>query len=213
MIPGKPLSWWEKIAAKDGSIIGDFTSIESYTKPLHDDKGRDATELLILQAPDHSRILDVGCNTGIMCYRLRKRGWKGEYTGVDLNEAALQHARRLIPDATFIRDDIEALTSIADKSFPTVVSSGVIEHLPDYKAALSELLRVCSKTLVLDSFIKLGDSRKDEYHSDGVDLGYYLNQYSAQDFINLAGEKGFDFSGKPEYDDGTDFVYLFTKAL
>lgn len=96
--------------------------------------------------PVGATVLDSGCGEGVMCVMLAKKGCK--VTGVDLSvpniEAAFQYAKEQgIPegDINFLVGDAEKLP-VPDKSFDYVVSSHVLEHVPDFQKGVRELARV-----------------------------------------------------------------------
>lgn len=106
-------------------------------------------ELLGLKAGD--RVLDLGCGEGRHVHGLYMLG-DFEITGVDLDEPSLEKARaglQTIPmtpgtrthPVTFETGDATALR-FADHTFDVVICSEVLEHLPDYGAALAEIRRV-----------------------------------------------------------------------
>ncbi|MFA6099429.1 MAG: class I SAM-dependent methyltransferase [Patescibacteria group bacterium] len=101
--------------------------------------------------PDDS-VLDSGCGEGNICLLLAERGIRS--TGVDLSNANIQSAQKTSRErgldkfTTFITGDAEQLP-FADKSFDVIVSSHVLEHLPDFDKGWQELCRVARKRIVV----------------------------------------------------------------
>lgn len=100
---------------------------------------------------DGARVLDLGCGEGRHVHGL---AMAGDYTviGVDLDTASLAKAKAGLESLpapstprggtiTFEHGDATALP-FADDSFDAVICSEVLEHLPDYSAALAEIRRV-----------------------------------------------------------------------
>jgi SAM-dependent methyltransferase len=89
------------------------------------------------------RVLDAGCGEGILSCLVAKQGL--EVVGVDISTPNIKNAKRLAQSwgikATFIQGDAEELP-FHDRSFDVVLSSHVLEHLPDLDKGLSELYRV-----------------------------------------------------------------------
>lgn len=97
------------------------------------------------------RVLDLGCGEGRHAHGLHMLGGL-DVIGVDLDEASLQKAREglatLPPRASddrhetrFMRADATKL-DFEDGAFDALICSEVLEHLPDYDAALREIRRV-----------------------------------------------------------------------
>ena len=97
------------------------------------------------------RILDLGCGEGRHVHGLYLLGGL-HITGVDLDQASLDQAElgmqmlnKPEPDlggsVTFETGDATALR-FEDDTFDAVICSEVLEHLPDYDAALQEMRRV-----------------------------------------------------------------------
>jgi SAM-dependent methyltransferase len=98
--------------------------------------------VLTMLAGEGGRILDIGCAAGGEIPMLQGRGFS--VVGIDLSPAMLRFAhRRFAATSTvlFCRADIERLP-FASESMDDVVCLGVLEYLPDYSAALTEINRV-----------------------------------------------------------------------
>jgi ubiquinone/menaquinone biosynthesis C-methylase UbiE len=101
--------------------------------------------------PSESTVLDAGCGEGTLSILLAKHGCT--VTGVDLSEPNIVAAKEYaategVSDrVTFMVGDAERLP-VADKSFDYVVSSHVLEHLPDFQQGVREIARVARKGAV-----------------------------------------------------------------
>lgn len=104
---------------------------------------------------DGARVLDLGCGEGRHVHGLYMLG-DYNVTGVDLDEASLEKARaglETLPKpkqprtgcVNFETGDATALR-FEDDTFDAVICSEVLEHLPDYGAALAEMRRVLKPT-------------------------------------------------------------------
>jgi SAM-dependent methyltransferase len=86
-----------------------------------------------------TRVLDVGCGTGVLSAAAAARG--AEPLGADLAEGMLALARRRHPVLEFVRADAEALP-VDDGAFGAVVAGCVLNHLPAPEPAVAEWARV-----------------------------------------------------------------------
>lgn len=92
-----------------------------------------------------TRVLDAGCGTGNQLWRFRERGYR--CVGVDLSRYALRRAADRLR-AAGLAEGVELCESpleslpFRDGSFDVVHCRGVLMHIPDWRAALTELCRV-----------------------------------------------------------------------
>ena len=89
------------------------------------------------------KVLEIGCGVGTDGAQFANAG--GDYTGVDLTNAAIELARKRFElfglTGKFRVADAENL-DFPDESFDVVYSHGVLHHTPDINAALREIHRV-----------------------------------------------------------------------
>lgn len=95
-----------------------------------------------------TRILDVGCGTGIDAPRFRHKGYS--YYGVDPIPNFLDSAKQRHPNTSFRQARIWNLPFL-DETFDIVWCKGVIQHLPPntYPEALEEMWRVTRRLLMV----------------------------------------------------------------
>jgi len=97
-----------------------------------------AAELSRLAIPPGARILDAGCGSGRTMVDLARHG---EVCGIELDpDAAAAAAAR---DGFEVRVGRVERLPWADRTFDLITCLDVIEHVPDDRAALRELRRVC----------------------------------------------------------------------
>lgn len=96
------------------------------------------------------KVLDAGCGEGALSIMMAKKG--AEVVGCDLSEPNIKKSREFAKEndvtVTFLVGDAEALP-FPDDSFDLVVSSHVLEHLPDFDKGLNEVMRVTKKRSVI----------------------------------------------------------------
>ena len=85
------------------------------------------------------RVLEVGCGRGAVCRWLADVG--ADVVGVDISSAAVKLARDLVPNAALSVADAAALP-FPHVSFDVVISLETLEHVPNHRRALRELVRV-----------------------------------------------------------------------
>ena len=98
-----------------------------------------------------ARILDAGCGEGSLVLTMADAFSQDNVsvTGVDLSEPNLSAGRRRAGrEVSFQVADVEVLP-FADDSFDIVVSSHVLEHLPNFERGLTEIRRVSRDVAVL----------------------------------------------------------------
>jgi len=93
-----------------------------------------------------SKVLDMGCGDGVLCSLLSEE-LKCTVHGADFSRVALERVKeRGFPT---VRVDIEKPLPFDDDSFDYVVCSEVLEHIFDPQAALKEMARVASRSVVV----------------------------------------------------------------
>lgn len=92
---------------------------------------------VVLPRCKDQRVLEVGCGTGLILEHLAKHAQRA--VGVDLSPGMLQSAHR-----RGLQVAVGSATQLpfADNSFDLVCSFKVLAHVPDIRAALSEIARV-----------------------------------------------------------------------
>jgi len=100
----------------------------------------DVERLLGRRIRSGERILDAGCGTGYLAAGLRRARPEAYVTGADLSAGMLGRAREAGAHPLVQAD--AARLPFADRSYDLVVARGVLQHLPDVTAALTEWRRV-----------------------------------------------------------------------
>ena len=109
-------------------------------------------DAIIFYISSEMTVLDAGCGEGSISLLLAERGIAS--TGVDLSTPNIERARQEATSrgcsslTTFLVGDAEHLP-FPDKSFDVVVSSHVLEHLPNFDAGWQELCRVARTRVVV----------------------------------------------------------------
>lgn len=101
-------------------------------------------EALPARLSGSTRILDVGCGTGVMLEELRRFG---EVVGVDSEPAAVAFCRRRGEDRVELATGAEL--PFSDAAFDVVTLLDVIEHIDEEETMLAEVRRVLAPSGVL----------------------------------------------------------------
>lgn len=106
------------------------------------------SENIISELPyTFQNLVDIGCGDGYLLYQLSKKN-KLNLTGVDLSKKRLQRLKKRVPGIRAFTAEITQLP-FKNNEYDTIIYSEVLEHIPDFKKALSELIRISSKNIFI----------------------------------------------------------------
>lgn len=91
----------------------------------------------------HSRVLDIGCNTGSLAKTLKKK--KIVCDGVDINNKALRIAAKYCRKV-YLRDLYKSRLNLGSERYDYIVFADILEHLPQPNLILLN----CKKNLKKD---------------------------------------------------------------
>ncbi|HVF92368.1 MAG TPA: methyltransferase domain-containing protein [Blastocatellia bacterium] len=151
-----------------------------------------------------ARILDLGCGTGLSSLLFFDEEY--EVTGIDITRAMIRLASKL-PFARLICQDLEKPLKVKDDYFDAVVMIGVMEHIDDPSALLSEV----RKKLRRDGLFALTLPCKNSYFSE-----YGLRNYYKKDIEPLMRETGFKVVRAEKsfgYEDEAASIYYWNYLL
>ena len=123
------------VASALESITRDWD--QKFAGPALEQLFKDASERI----PKGGRVLDAGCGTGLRFPQIHSAFEPASLTALDKSRVILERAREQKPGAFFTTGDICDLP-FENETFDVVVSTWVIETLPDPKRAVQECLRV-----------------------------------------------------------------------
>lgn len=142
----------------------------------------DPAVLRRLDGRSFKRAIDVGCGEGRFCRLLQARGI--DTVGIDLSEPLILHARSRDPSGDYRVESGEKL-SAADAEFDLAICYLSLIDIPDFRAAISELVRVMTPgaTLLvvnLTSFNTAGHSKGWRKSFTGKVKDFVIDDYSAE---------------------------------
>jgi len=120
--------------------------LETYQQPLQQRR----INWLIEQCRRTNNILEVGCSWGYILNKVQGR------TGIDINQANIELARKAFPSYTFDCGDVTKRLSYADSSFDIVLLTEILEHIPWGKVdtLVRESIRVARQKVLITLPIK-----------------------------------------------------------
>ena len=102
---------------------------------------RDAIVQRVADVPADAVVLDLGCSTGFLLEELRAALPDAVLFGVDLVAAGLLKAHSSTPTARLLQADACELP-LRNETVEAVVTTNLLEHVPDDRRALAEIRRV-----------------------------------------------------------------------
>jgi 2-polyprenyl-6-hydroxyphenyl methylase/3-demethylubiquinone-9 3-methyltransferase len=103
-------------------------------------KRRESLLLEFMQKKKGCRVLDIGSQTGELCYQLYQNGC--EPYGVEIVEDLISTAKKRYPQIRFESADCEENIPFSDKFFDVVWAGDVIEHIRFTDVFINEINRV-----------------------------------------------------------------------
>ena len=136
-----------------------------------------------------AKVLDSGCGAGIPISQMLSE--KFEVTGVDFSEAQIELAKKDVPNATFICQDMTKL-DFPDNTFDGICSYYAIIHIPREEHQL--LLANFHRMLKLDglALVCLGaESLIDDIDENFLGTRMYWSHYDSETYLKMLTECGF----------------------
>ena len=98
-----------------------------------------------LKIKPHSRVLDAGCGSGVLSRFIQDQYADTLVDAFDYSELRVAEAKKRIKNTNnkinFFQDNIESM-NVASETYDVIVSRYVIEHLPNPKTAIKEMVRL-----------------------------------------------------------------------
>jgi cyclopropane fatty-acyl-phospholipid synthase-like methyltransferase len=161
----------------------------AYTEARRREPGGELAPLVARLAPG-SRVLDVGCGSGVPIAAELAR--EHRVTGVDVSPEQIRLARANVPNATFLLSDAMSV-EFREASFDAVVSFYAVFHLP--REEHEELFRRFARWLVPGGHLAVTVSRfrEDAYtEEDFFGVRMYWSNWSRDDYVGMLERLGFE---------------------
>ncbi len=161
--------WWD---------VTEQEKLEKIVRHLSDPNTKERKKIReILVKNDIYSVLDAGCGVGTELESYKSHNMDIEYVGMEKSNRMLEIAKTRHPYNKFVYGDVNEMP-FPDNSFEAVILKHVLEHLPDYRSAVNEAVRVASKIVIIDFFHKLWPFDFRKRHREG----FWENWYSKRKF-------------------------------
>lgn len=106
-----------------------------------------------LALPAGRRWLDVGCGTGALSAAILDQCAPASVVGVEPSDGFLQEAKRNLGERATLLHGSAAAIPLEDGSVDVAVSGLVLNFVPDQRAALAEMARVCAGGGIVAAYV------------------------------------------------------------
>jgi SAM-dependent methyltransferase len=139
----------------------------------------------LMKGLSFNSVLDAGCGTGVLLQQILAEYPKVHLTGSEFSPQGLEFAQKRLPNADFHVLDLSRET--LERKFDLVTCIDVLEHIPDDRAALKNLLAMTAGYLILS--LPLGPLYKFKAE---VDRMGHVHGYSRAELEGKIREAGFE---------------------
>jgi len=136
-----------------------------------------------------AKVLDAGCGAGVPISQMLSK--KFEVTGVDFSEAQIELAKKNVPNATFICQDMTQL-DFPDNTFDGISSYYAIIHIPREEHQL--LLANFHRILKLNGLALLclgAENLIDDIDENFLGTRMYWSHYDSETYLEMLTQCGF----------------------
>jgi SAM-dependent methyltransferase len=171
-------------------------------------------DYLAERLPTGARVLEFGCNDGVLLEQLRSRGM--ECTGVDAsdNMASLARAKGLDVRTGFITADLVRAEGLADR-FDAVTCSNVFAHIDDVRGATAAVRAALKPSGFFFVEVHDGEALARDAQFDTI-YHEHLTYFTEASLAGLARREKFEFNEckkTPMHGGGLRFASQFNPAL
>lgn len=122
----------------------------------------------------YKSIIDCGCGIATEYYGYQKDSYDIQYTGLDSCTYFVENNRQR--GITMVEAELEKDLPLENDSYECVYCRAVIEHLSYYEKAISELIRIGKKEVLIGWFIK--PDKEEEKINYWIEEDLYHNKYN-----------------------------------
>lgn len=144
---------------------------------------------LISRLPTGAKILDAGCGAGVPVTQILSKQF--DVTGVDFSEAQIELAKKNVPDAKFVCQDMTEL-DFAENTFDAICSYYAIIHIP--REEHQSLLVRFHKILKPGGYAMLclgAESLFNDIEEDFLGTRMYWSHFDSDTYLEMLKQIGF----------------------
>ncbi len=137
----------------------------------------------LMEEINFDSVLDAGCGTGVLLQAIHAKYPRAHLAGSEYSPEGLEFTRQRVPEAELTTLDLSQAS--LGRLFDLVTCIDVLEHIPDDRAALRNLLSMTGGHLILS--VPLGPL----FEAERVRLGH-VHGYSRRELESKLRESGFE---------------------
>lgn len=146
------------------------------------------------------KILDVGCNVGHYLKGIRKQFPNLDYVGVDAYEHYIDIAKNNFENDTHASFTVKDIFKpiFPNQPYDIVYCCNVIQHLPDFRIPITNLLQSTKKCCIVRTFLAdythiVKSTMSDTFDDEGNPLDFwYLNTWNKKYFSKFINQLGWN---------------------
>jgi ubiquinone/menaquinone biosynthesis C-methylase UbiE len=158
------------------------------------ERRRDSEDVHLLKdfierLPEKSKVLDAGCGAGIPISQLLSEHF--EVTGVDFSEAQVERAKKNVPNAKFLCEDMTKL-NFPENTFDGITSYYAIIHIPreEHGSLLTNFHRMLKPGGL--ALLCLGaENLIDDIDENYLGTRMYWSHYNTETYLKMLRDCGF----------------------
>ena len=170
------------------------------------ERRRDSEDVRLLhefmeKLPENARVLDAGCGAGIPISQMLSERF--QVTGVDFSEAQVELAKKNVPNAEFLCEDMTKLEFPA-ATFDGITSYYAIIHIPreEHQALLTNFYRMLKPGGL--ALLCLGaENLIDDVDENYLGTRMYWSHYDTHTYLKMLAECGFSILWSKHVTDAT----------
>jgi ubiquinone/menaquinone biosynthesis C-methylase UbiE len=171
-----------------------------------DERTRDSEDIhlldeLINRLPSGAKILDAGCGAGIPVTQILSRYF--DVVGVDFSEVQIERARKNVPQAEFLCNDMTQLY-FPENTFDAIVSYYAIIHIPreEHQSLLANFYRMLRPNGL--ALLCLGAEHLiDDIDDNFLGTSMYWSHYDTDTYLDMLKRLGFSIIWSKKVSDDT----------